>query len=81
MIKYTRICYIPYGFSLVDIFDISFKPEDAKNIDIIFAEHEEVRDIYKKTISKLDDNKKRISICLGYPSLDESIKKAQSILF
>lgn len=79
MIKYTRICYIPYGFSLVDIFDISFKPEDAKNIDIIFAEHEEVSDIYKKTISKIDDDKKRISICLGYPSLDESIKKAQSM--
>ena len=76
--EYTKVCYIPYGFSMVSIFDISMKQEDMESIDIIFAEHEEVNEFYKNLINSIDDDKKRISICLGYPSLDKAKEKADS---
>ena len=77
--EYTKVCYIPYGFSLADIFYISFTKEDMKDINIVFAEHEEVNDYYNSLIKEIDDNQKRYSVFFGYPALEESIKKVESM--
>ena len=77
--EYTKVSYIPYGFSMVGIFDISMKPEDMESIDIIFAEHEEVNNFYQKLIDSIEDKRKRTTINLGYPALDKAKEKVDSM--
>lgn len=60
--EYTKVSYIPYGFSMVGIFDISMKPEDMESIDIIFAEHEEVNNFYQKLIDSIEDKEKELQL-------------------
>ena len=77
--EYTKVVYIPYGYSLVGIFDISMKPEDMESIDIIFAEHEEVGNFYQSLIDSIEDGRRRVSLCLGYPALDRAKEKVDSM--
>lgn len=76
--KYTKICYIPYGYSLADIFDVTMTREDMKYLHIIFAENIEANKYYNKLIKSIDDNKKRYSVSLGYPILDRIKKETEN---
>ena len=69
--KYTKICYIPYGYQLAYIQDVSLAPQILNNISLFFAENDVVYEYDKKTVS---GNKKTVVFNIGYPALDKNLK-------
>ncbi|MBR2678362.1 MAG: CDP-glycerol glycerophosphotransferase family protein [Bacilli bacterium] len=78
LITYTKVCYIPYGYALANIFDITFTLDDMRSMNIVFAEHDEAANYYKKLKEELNDGVTRKIVSLGFPSLDEFKKKVES---
>ena len=74
--KYSKVIYIPYGYSLANIFDITMSKEVMKELSIIVAENDDANKYYNSLIDKIKDDKKRVSINIGYPIFDEIIKIA-----
>lgn len=77
--NYTKICYIPYAFSLANLFDIMMPQSEMVYLSIIFAENDEMNEYYEGLIKSIDDKKKRKSYNFGYPSLDEAKKCIESM--
>ena len=69
--KYTKIIYLPYGFSLSNMYYISMTKEIMKELSIIIAENDDAHKYYINLIKKIKDDKKRVSINIGYPTFDE----------
>lgn len=72
MFEYTKICYIPYAFTIAKIYDIMFNIDEARYMNIVFSDHEESDEYYNKIFKEINDGIKRYTVNLGYPSLDES---------
>ena len=82
MTNYTKICYIPYAFSMASLFDILMPKDEIKFYDIIFAEQDATDKYYKSIIKEASDDKKRYSVNVGYPALDvirKETKKEKSV--
>ena len=78
MFEYTKICYIPYGFPLANIFFITYTLEDAKKVNIIFSEHDISNAFYHEQLKEINDGIDRKIANLGFPSLDEAKKKVDN---
>ena len=76
MAEYTKIVYVPYGFSLANIYNITMTKEVMKELSIIIAENDDSHKYYTNLIKKINDDKKRVSLNIGYPIFDDVIKIA-----
>lgn len=74
--KYTKLCYIPYGFSLVKLQKIALQKEFLENLYMFFADSHHEYEYAKDVVESFNDNKKRFCFDLGYPILD-TIKENQ----
>lgn len=70
--QYTKECYIPYGYGLVDIRDITISPEFLKQLYFYFAENKEEFEYAEKVMSTFKGNHKSLNI--GYPMLDRELQ-------
>lgn len=71
LLRYTRCCYIPYGFSGADIFNEGNTNKDFfRNIYITFHESDYMKKIFLKKFKKSYRSKIQHFESLGYPSLE-----------
>lgn len=77
MKKFTKICYVPYGYSLLKIRDVGLPESFLMNLYYFFSdtpdEYEYAKTIYEKNNST-DYNH---SINVGYPALNIEIEKIE----
>ena len=71
--KYTKLCYIPYGYSLGDLHDVGLPAEFLKTLYFFFAENRYEQEYAEKIMKDLDGI--HHSMNLGYPMLDRELKK------
>ena len=71
---YSKVIYVPYGYTLANIFNITMSKEVMKALSIIIAENDDADKHYRSLIRKVADGKKRVSLNIGYPVFDE-VKK------
>lgn len=72
--KFTKICYIPYGYNLANLYYLFSEEHFWKYLYIFFAENEYECNHAKHIFDSFEDDTKRYSLNLGYPVLD-SVKK------
>lgn len=73
--KYTKICYIPYGFELINLRDVAMPDFFVKNVSLFFCTQSEEYNYCKHIIDNTNDIFERKVYNLGYPSLYNIIKK------
>lgn len=73
MCKYTKLCYIPYGYLLGDLRNVTVPGDFLKTLYFFFAENE-YEQKYGEEMMK-DFEGIHYSMNLGYPMLDRELKK------
>ena len=79
--SFTKVCYIPYGFTLHTRNDLVLYNSFLEELSIFFAENNDQYKYVKKIFGEMKDKKSRKSVFLGYPSLDnmeDRLKKEAS---
>lgn len=72
LVKYTKICYLPYGFSGANVFNGGNTNEDFfRNVYFWFGDVQEVRDLLEKRFSKNVKKGLQKFLLLGYPVFEE----------
>lgn len=79
MKNYTKICYIPYAYELIDLRSVALPEFFVKNISLLFCSQEEEYKYCKKIIDSSNDGTIRKCFNLGYPSLYNVVNRAKSI--
>lgn len=73
--KYSKICYIPYAFEIMDLRSVTMPDFFVKKVSMMFCSQTEEYNYCKKIINSADDNFKRKCFDLGYPSLFNIVMK------
>lgn len=76
--QYSKICYIPYAFELINLRSVAMPDFFVKNIDMFFCTQSEEYDYCNNIIKNTNDGIKRYVYDLGYPSLYHIIAKSRS---
>ena len=76
--KYTKLCYIPYGFILAKLQKVTLQKEFLENLYMFFADNHYEYEYAKDIIESFNDNNKRLCFDLGYPILDAIKEKQQN---
>ena len=78
MKNFTKICYIPYGYSLLKIRDVGLPESFLLNLYYFFSdtpnEYEYAKGVYEKNNSTNYNH----AINVGYPSLNDEIKRIEN---
>lgn len=69
IMNFTKICYIPYAFELIDLRDVMTPRNFVKNVSLFFCSHDEEYDYCSNITESINDGCKRKCFNLGYPSL------------
>ena len=75
--QYSKICYIPYAFELINLRNIAMPDFFVKSIDMFFCTQSEEYKYCNNIIKNLNDGKKNEVYDLGYPSLYNIVKKVK----
>lgn len=78
LVKYTKLCIVPYGFMLVDLLEQLFEVDFYGNIYYLFAESTFMKEHYLKYMSKNHISKMHHVLDLGFPRFD-LIKEKKNI--
>ncbi len=70
--KFTKLCYIPYGFNLLNIRDVSLNRSFLKDLYFFFAENTYEYNYVKKIMKEYGCG--HYSIDLGYPALETELQ-------
>ena len=67
--NFSKICYIPYAFELMDFRNIAMPDSFINNVNLFFCTQSEEYDYCCNIIKNINDGTKRYAYDLGYPSL------------
>lgn len=67
--NYSKLCYIPYGYELINLRNVAMPDFFVKNISLFFCSQDEEYDYCKSIIDNTNDGVNRKCFNLGYPSL------------
>ncbi len=73
--QYTKLCYIPYAFELINLRDVAMPDYFVKNISMFFCSQSEEFEYCSNIIKNINDGVCRKAFNLGYPSLYSIVKK------
>lgn len=72
--KFTKLCYIPYGYNLVNLHDVSLPEVFLKDLYFFFAENKYEYEYAKSIMDKYDNC---YSMNFGYPSFDKKLRNLE----
>lgn len=75
--QYSKICYIPYAFELMNLRNVAMPDFFVKSIDMFFCTQNEEYNYCKTIIRNANDGIQRYVYDIGYPSLYNIVKKAK----
>ncbi len=75
--QYSKICYIPYAFELMNLRNVAMPDFFVKSIDMFFCTQNEEYNYCKTIIKNANDGIQRYVYDIGYPSLYNIVKKAK----
>ena len=75
-VKYTRICYIPYGYSVLENFTsfLASHVDFFRHVSIFFAQCSSDKNAVEKLLSKNIKKNRQQVVYLGYPALEKYMK-------